>query len=499
MLRAKPLVVFEMANNHMGDPAHGVAVIDAFGAAAAPYRDAFDFAFKLQYRDLDTFIHPAAKGRADLKYVKRFEETRLGQGEFRALLEAMRRNGFVTACTPFDEPSVARIEEDGVDIVKIASCSFTDWPLLERIARAEKPIIASSASASLQDIDAVVSFFQHRGKDLTILHCVAEYPTPDERLAIGQVELLRRRYPELPVGFSTHERPDQTDTIMLALAKGASVIEKHVGLPTDRYPMNTYSASPSQVARWLEAGRRALALLGPNTRYQPTAAERDGLRSLKRGVFARRDLPAGKVLQAGDVYFAFPPAHGQVTANDWSKYVRYTLAAPVAKDGAILENLVQARQLRESVLAIVDSVKALLKSGNVVVPGKSDLEISHHYGLEDFPRFGLTMITVVNRAYCKKLLVMLPGQTHPEQHHKQKEETFVVLHGEMTLKLDGVASVVRPGDVVTVERGMRHEFHTVAGVVFEEISSTHVRDDSFYTDPAVGANADRKTHLTYWL
>jgi len=171
----------------------------------------------------------------------------------------------------------------------------------------------------------------------------------------------------------------------------------------------------------------------------------------------------------------------------------------VAKDVAILEKALQARQLREAVLAIVDSVKALLKSGNVVVPGKGDLEISHHYGLENFPRFGLTMITVVNRAYCKKLLVMLPGQTHPEQHHKQKEETFVVLHGEMTLKLDGVARVVRPGDVVTVERGVRHEFHTTAGVVFEEISSTHIRDDSFYTDPAVGANADRKTHLTYWL
>ena len=136
-----------------------MAVIDAFAAAASPYRDAFDFAFKLQYRDLDSFIHPAAKGRADVKYVKRFEETRLGQGEFRTLLDAMRRDGFVTVCTPFDEPSVARIEEDSVDVVKIASCSFTDWPLLERVARTNKPVIASTASASLQEIDAVVSFF----------------------------------------------------------------------------------------------------------------------------------------------------------------------------------------------------------------------------------------------------------------------------------------------------------------------------------------------------
>jgi N-acetylneuraminate synthase len=434
-----------------------------------------------------------------VKYVKRFEETRLDPAGFHALLEAMRRNGFRTVCTPFDEPSVARIEEDGIDIVKIASCSFGDWPLLERIAQTRRPIIASTASASLEEIDAVVSFFQHREKDLTILHCVGEYPTPDERLAIGQIELLRSRYPELRVGFSTHERPDQTDTIMLAVAKGAAVIEKHVGLATPNYPLNAYSAGPEQVAKWLDAGRRALAMLGPQARYTPSDAEREGLRSLKRGVFARRALAAGQVLDGADVYFAFPPSSGQLTANDWSKYVRYTLKAPVAKDGAVMTQAVQAANLRGTVLSIVRSVKELLTRSNVVVPGKSELEISHHYGLEKFGRFGLTMITVVNREYCKKLLVLLPGQTHPEQYHKQKEETFVVLHGEMTLKLDGAARTVRRGDVVTVDRGVRHEFHTEAGVVFEEISSTHFKDDSHYTDPAINANKQRKTHLTYWM
>ena len=495
----KPLIVFEMANNHMGDVAHGVALIEALAAVAKPRRETFDFGFKLQYRDLDTFIHPGAKGREDVKYVKRFEETRLAPAQFRALLEAMRANGFRTVCTPFDEPSVARLLEDGVDTIKVASCSFTDWPLLERVALAGRPVIASTATATLEEIDAVVSFFQHRGRDLTILHCVAEYPTPDARLAIGQVELLRRRYPDIRVGFSTHERPDQADTIMLALAKGATVLEKHVGLATPKYALNAYSASPGQVSRWLDAGARALAMLGPEQRYVPTSAETEGLRSLKRGAFARRDLPAGKVLERDDVYFAFPPQPGQVAANDWSKYVHFTLKAPLARDAPVLEAQVQAAQLRGAVLGIVQSVKALLETSNVVVPGKSELEISHHYGLENFPRFGLTMITVVNREYCKKLLVMLPGQTHPEQHHKQKEETFVVLHGEMTLRLDGEARSVRRGDVVTVDRGVRHEFRTETGVVFEEISSTHVRDDSFYTDPAINSNAHRKTHLTYWL
>jgi sialic acid synthase SpsE/mannose-6-phosphate isomerase-like protein (cupin superfamily) len=498
-MHGKPLIVFEMANNHMGEVAHGVALIEAFARTASPHRDAFDFGFKLQYRDLDTFVHPAARGRSDVKHIKRFEETRLETAQFRELLAAMRANGFRTVCTPFDEISVGRLLEDGVEVIKIASCSFTDWPLLERIALADRPIIASTASATFEEMDAVVSFFQHRDKDITLLHCVGEYPTPDERLAIGQIELLRRRYPEIRVGFSTHERPDQTDSIMLALAKGASVVEKHVGLPTAKYPINAYSAAPEQVGRWLEAGRRALKALGPEARYTPTSVEREGLLSLKRGVFARRDLPAGKALEASDVYFAFPPVPGQLTANDWSKYLRYTLSVPVARDGAILAAQTGASHLRGRVHEIVESVKDLLVRSNVVVPGKSELEISHHYGLENFARYGLTMITIVNREYCKKLLVMLPGQAHPEQHHQRKEETFVVLHGEMTLKLDGEARSVKRGDVVTVHPKVRHEFRTEAGVVFEEISSTHFTDDSFYTDPAINANAHRKTLLTHWL
>lgn len=495
----KPLIILEMANNHMGDTAHGEAIVRAFGAVVRRYADAFRFAFKLQYRDLDSFIHPAYKGRADVKYVKRFEETRLPDEAFRRLLAVMRDEGFELVCTPFDEVSVGRIAEHGIDTIKVASCSFTDWPLLERIAAAGRPVIASTAGSSLDEIDNVTSFFLHRGVDLTIMHCVGEYPTAPEKLAIAQVALLKSRYPGVRVGFSTHEPPDNTEAVGLALALGAEACEKHVGLPTEQFPLNAYSVSPQQLELWLAAAARALAMLGPRERYTPSAAEREGLFALRRGVFARRALPAGSVLSADDVFFAFPTSPGQLTANDWSKYTRYTLNAAVGAEQPVMAADTGAEQLRARVLAIVEAVKRLLREGNVVVPGKSELEISHHYGLDAFDRYGLTMVTVVNREYCKKLLVMLPGQIHPEQYHKEKEETFVLLHGEMTLRLDGVAQTVKPGDVVTVERGVRHEFHTEHGVVFEEISSTHYQNDSFYTDASIGANPNRKTRLTYWM
>lgn len=483
----------------MGDLPHGISTIQAMRAACNGFEDTFELAFKLQYRDLDTFIHSSARGRNDIKYVKRFEETRLTATAFATLVAEMTAQGFTTVCTPFDENSVGQIEAHGIHTVKIASCSLTDWPLLERIAQTNKPVVASTAGATLDEIDKVVSFFLHRGKDLTLMHCVAEYPTPDESLQIGQIEVLRSRYPQCRIGYSTHESPSNTVAVCIAVAKGAQVFEKHVVLPTEKYAANAYSASPDQITAWLESARRAIAMCGNSTRYTPSDSERAGLHSLRRGVFSKRDIPTGTVIDHSMVEFAFPPVDGQITANQWSKYSRFVTTEPISAGQPVRSGNVKESQLRGQILDIVEGVKKLLKAGNVVVPGKSDLEISHHYGLDRFNEVGLTMVTVVNREYCKKLLVMLPGQMHPEQYHLQKEETFVVLHGGLTVWLDGKEQEAHAGDVITVNRETRHAFRTEGGVVFEEISSTHDKSDSYYTDPAIAKNTNRKTWLSYWM
>ena len=493
----KPLFIFEMANNHMGDTAHGVAIIRAICEACEGFD--FDFAFKLQYRDLDTFIHSSFKGRDDVKYVKRFEETRLLQAQFQTLIDAMRECGFKTVCTPFDEKSVDLIEAQGIEIIKIASCSLTDWPLLERIAQSDKPVVASTAGASPEEVDNVASFFQHRQKDLTLMHCVAEYPTPNAHLHIARIDALLRRYPDVRIGFSTHEAPERTEPVMLALAKGATVFEKHVGLPTEQYALNAYSASPQQVRAWLSAAALAQRMCGSEAWPPATPSESESLESLRRAVFLTRDVAAGETLTDDAVCFAFPPVPGQISANQWSKYNRFATRQPLLAGAPLMASDVDISNERAKILAAVTAVRQLLKDGNIVVPGKSDLEISHHYGMECFAEYGLIMVTVVNREYCKKLIAMLPGQTHPEQYHQQKEETFVILHGKITIWLDDKPLEAVRGDVVTVHRGVRHKFHTNEGVVFEEISSTHFKHDSFYVDASISANARRKTLLTHWL
>ena len=261
-----------------------------------------------------------------------------------------------------------------------------------------------------------------------------------------------------------------------------------------------YSATPAQARAWLEAARKAYAIAGlAGTRIEPSDAELAALRDLRRGAFVKRPIAEGERIRAEDVFFAIPTQPGQVTANDWSKYAIHTATAAIAEAAPVMAAATRREEMRAKILSIVTRVKALLAESKGVVPGEAELEISHHHGLERFDDYGITMVTVVNRGYCKKLIVVLPGQKHPEQYHRRKEETFHVLHGDLALQLDGQARTCRPGSVVTIAPGVRHAFESTSGAVFEEISSTHSADDSFYTDPAIGANKNRKTVLRYWI
>lgn len=496
----KPLVIFEMANNHMGDLEHGLRIVDAFGAVADRFRDPFEFAFKLQYRDLDSFIHPDFRDRADLKHIKRFQETRLDEGAFLQLLARFEQRGFRKVCTPFDERSVDLVERHGFQWIKVASCSLGDWPLMERVAQSTLPILLSTAGSSWDTLDRVVSFFEHRSRETTLLHCVGEYPTAAGSMQLNQIQRLKERYGNHPVGLSSHEDPGDTRTVQMALAMGATVLEKHVGIQTAGHALNAYSCDPGQIAAWLGAARDALDALGAGQgRHTPSGTERDSLRGLRRGVYARQALAPGERIDPDQVFLAMPAAEGQLTANDLGKYVEFQASEAIPARGPVMLAQVTWKDNRDQVNHIVDRVRAMLDASHTAVGLKCDVEISHHYGLDRFEQVGATILSVVNRAYCKKLIVLLPGQTHPEQYHKEKEETFHLLHGTLELRLNGVPRLAEPGDVITVERGVRHEFSSPGGCILEEISSTHFQGDSYYTDESINRNPYRKTYVTHFF
>ncbi len=491
------LFIFEMANNHMGDLEHGLEIIRSFHKVTEKFN--FKFAIKFQYRDLDSFIHPDFKDRMDIKYIKRFVETRLSEEEFLKMKNEADKLGFISVCTPFDEKSVDLIEKHNYKIIKIASCSFTDWPLLEKIARTDKPLIASTAGASVEDIDQVISFFQHRKKNLCLMHCVGSYPTPDNELELNQIDFFRKRYSDISIGFSTHENPDNLDSVKIAIGKGAEVFERHVGLPTENYSINAYSSSPGQIFNWLKAAQSAYTMCGvKGKRRDISKKEQDDLRGLKRGVFCGETLPKGSTLSASNIFYAIPNESDQILSNDISKYNEYTSIKEINAGKPALCNNVELKNKREKVLTIIRQLSSLLKDSGIRLQNKLELELSHHYGIDNFEKWGCSIINCINREYCKKIIILLPGQENPCHLHKLKEETFHILYGSMQITLDGASETYNAGDMVTVERNAKHSFSSSAGAVFEEVSTTHYKDDSYYEEKEIMEAANRKTQMTFW-
>jgi N-acetylneuraminate synthase len=310
------LFVLELANNHLGRLERGMSIVHDFGRVVR--HNGVRAAIKLQIRDVDSFIHPGFRDRADIRYVRRTLETRLTPDEYAVLTEEIRRKNCLRMATPFDEASVDLCVALNMDLLKLASSDINDWPLIEKVATARRPVIASTGGSSLKDVDDLVRFFRNRGIPLALNHCVSIYPSEDAELQLNQVDFLRDRYPDNVIGLSTHEQRDWALSIAIAYAKGARTFERHIDIDADGVAVAPYCTRPEQADEWFRAFRRAKEMCGgPGTEKRvPPQKEIAYLDALVRGVYARRDLPAGHALVDGDYYLAIPLQKGQISCRE---------------------------------------------------------------------------------------------------------------------------------------------------------------------------------------
>jgi sialic acid synthase SpsE/quercetin dioxygenase-like cupin family protein len=491
------LFIFEMANNHQGRVEHGLEIVRAMAAIARKHQ--INAGVKLQYRNLDTFIHPEYTDRTDVMHVPRFIATRLSDAEFRTLVAAIKDEGMVTICTPFDEPSVDKAVAHDVQILKVASCSADDWPLLDVIAAARKPVIISTGGLSLRGIDSVVTFAANRELDYALMHCVAVYPTPHPLLNMNFLGRMIRRYPGVPVGYSGHESPCDFEVVKIAVSKGASILERHVGIPTGTEPLNRYSMTPEQTDAWVQAALKTREICGSGETREPSAQEASAVRDLKRGVYAARPIYRGATIHKDDVMFAMPCGERQTTSGEFSQHRASFVAS---RDYARFEPIHETREpdLITYTRDVIHEAKGLINEANIALGADVEVELSHHSGLARFRETGAILIKVIDRDYCKKLIVMLPGQSHPSHHHRLKEETFQLLWGDLEVQLNESRLRLQRGQKFLVPRTVDHGFTTIGGAIFEEISTRSVKGDSYYADEHIRQldPMERKTVLESW-
>jgi len=314
------LFVLELANNHWGDKKRGIKIIRDFATVARV--NSVKTAIKLQLRDVDSFIHPNFKGYTSSRYISKTESTKLNVDDFKELIDEIVSCGCIPMATPFDEVSVDLCGSFNLPLIKVASSDISTWPLLERIAKLKKPVIISTGGASEKSIDDCVLFFKNRNIPLAINHCVSLYPSEDSELELNQIDYLRRRYPDNIIGFSTHEKSDWHNSLLISYAKGARTWERHIDIDEDGIPVSPYCSVPHQIDTWFKAFHKAVEMCGSSVdvRRNISKREKQYLDELVRGVYARTDLPAGYTFSSStfdrDFYLAIPLHKGQLSCRE---------------------------------------------------------------------------------------------------------------------------------------------------------------------------------------
>ena len=314
------LFVLELANNHWGSTDRGLKIVRDYGSVVR--HNNVKAAIKLQFRDVNNFIHPEFVGNQDIRYIKKTEATKMDIGQFVRLVQEIRNVGCIPMATPFDEASVDWCVEFDFPIIKVASSDVNDWPLLEKIASTKKPVIVSTGGATEKTIDDMVEFFEHRSIPLAINHCVSLYPSEDHELELNQIDYLKNRYPGHTIGFSTHEQYDWEASMYISYAKGARTWERHIDIDYQGVPVSPYCSLPNQADTWFAAFNKAREMCGGSGEHRRIIPkqETEYLDALVRGIYAKRKLDAGYKINKDsfneDFYMAVPLRKGQLSVRE---------------------------------------------------------------------------------------------------------------------------------------------------------------------------------------
>jgi len=243
----------------------------------------------------DTTKEPTA---SQFELFQRFDS--FGPAEYRELAEHCESVGVDFLSTPFDLEAVDLLSPL-MPAIKIASADLTNVPLLRKVAATGKPVILSTGASTHEEIEWALDTLEAAGAvEISLLHCVLRYPTPEQHANLLGIQELQRRFGDrVQVGYSDHVAPrasGATPAIEIAATLGSRVIEKHftddrTGVGNDHYHAIDEQGLAAFVAYLAEL--RTLAGTGvPNVDEQGAA-----IKNARRRIFTSRPVAAGESLR----------------------------------------------------------------------------------------------------------------------------------------------------------------------------------------------------------
>lgn len=230
----------------------------------------------------------------------------LDANSHKILIEHCRVKGIKFLSTAFDLESIDLICALGIDVLKIPSGELTNLPYLQKIASKGKSVILSTGMSTLREVSSAVATLMSNGlskKDLTILHCNTEYPTPMRDVNLKAMLTIADEF-SVDVGYSDHTLGIEIP--MAAVALGASCIEKHFTLDREMDgPDHKASLEPDELKSMVTGIRNIEIALGDGVK-QPSDSEIKNIPIARKSIFIVKDLKKGHTLLMSDMRMIRP-------------------------------------------------------------------------------------------------------------------------------------------------------------------------------------------------
>lgn len=321
------LIVGEVGQTHDGSLGMAHAFIDAIAEAGA---DAVKFQTHIAAEE-STPEEPwrvrfSTQDRSRYDYWKRMEFT---EEQWKGLMQHADEKGLLFLSSPFSEEAVMLLARIGVPAWKVASGEVGNVSLLDSMLTVDAPVLVSTGMSPMKEIDDAVARIKTAGRFFMVLQCTSTYPCPPEQIGLNLLPVFRERY-GCPVGLSDH-----SGTIypgLAAAAIGCDLLEVHVTLSREMFGPDVPSSVTTAELKQMVQGIRFIERLRAHpVDKDAMAKELAPLRELfTKSVVARRDLPAGTVLERSQLTVKKPGTG--IPASELMTLIGRRLARAVSTD-----------------------------------------------------------------------------------------------------------------------------------------------------------------------
>lgn len=288
-------IIAEIGCNHNGDINLAYEMVDA---AIESGVDAVKFqSFKaenLVTKQAEMAEYAKENMQSNESQFEMIKKLELSFDEFKNLFSYLDSKGIDWFSTPFDDDSIYFLSDLGMNTWKIPSGDVNNLPYLEKIGSFGGRVIISTGMATVEEMDTAIKILQESGTtDITILHCITEYPAPDCEMNLSTIPMLQKRYPDCNVGLSDHSLGDEAAIASVAL--GATMVEKHFTLDTNMPgPDHKASATPDVMKKIVDGIRRIEVMKG-QPKMVPTESELKNIPIARKSIIAKTEIKTGEL------------------------------------------------------------------------------------------------------------------------------------------------------------------------------------------------------------